>query len=129
VLLPTFFFPHFFFDCVQEKDCAYLRATHLMPFSSQRTPLDEVVPFCNNSEVLKAKCGVECDNLALMELLQPIAGNSASTSQFIWFLLLTLIAWSSMENVASLGDTICFGVLGTFYSELPLISLCSHYLG
>lgn len=92
----------------QEGNCSFFRIHNA--YFPDKSP---VVPNCDTFE--KLKCNAVCDNSAVMDLITKPADDNYSPSssyQFWLFFLLLIVAWSSMAVVASVGDAICFGMLG-----------------
>ncbi|XP_071442978.1 major facilitator superfamily domain-containing protein 6 isoform X2 [Hetaerina americana] len=74
-----------------------------------------VIPYCN--EQLNAECGMSCDNLKVSEAIAaaPVYadGDKVGLSFLFWiFGALVLAAWVGMAVTVSIGDAICFEVLG-----------------
>ncbi|KAJ1524888.1 hypothetical protein ONE63_009752 [Megalurothrips usitatus] len=94
----------------REGNCSYFRI-HNAYSSALNKP---IIPYCNGS-LQKLQCNAICDNSAVMDLITRPADdnhNPALSYQFWLFFLLLIVAWSSIAVVASVGDTICFGMLG-----------------
>ncbi|KAK3921168.1 Major facilitator superfamily domain-containing protein 6 [Frankliniella fusca] len=93
----------------KEKDCAFFKVHNAILPNSK--PL---IPYCDSTlQILQ--CNAICDNSAIMDLITRPADDNYSPAlsyQFWLFFLLLIVAWSGMAVVASVGDAICFGVLG-----------------
>nr|CAD7196918.1 unnamed protein product [Timema douglasi] len=62
-----------------------------------------------------AKCDVKCDNEAVNEVITRTTTDDSDVSslyQFWTFFLLLILSWVGMAVVVSVGDAICFGMLG-----------------
>lgn len=71
-------------------------------------------PYCD-AALQKLKCSAVCDNSAIMDLITRPADENYSpvmSYEFWLFFFLLIVAWSSMAVVGSVGDAICFGMLG-----------------
>ncbi|XP_034255431.1 major facilitator superfamily domain-containing protein 6 isoform X2 [Thrips palmi] len=90
-------------------NCTFLKVHNaIMP---DKTP---VIPYCNTA-LQKLNCNAVCDNSAVMDLITRPADENYSPAmsyQFWLFFFLLIVAWSSMAVVGSVGDAICFGMLG-----------------
>lgn len=98
---------------VQVDSCLFLRVSEAV------FPDGLHVPYCNS--IISAKCKISCDNEevseAISEIQQEDSGNSGSWTpsesyQFWLFSALLLISWVGMAVTVSIGDAICFEMLG-----------------
>ncbi|KAG8226489.1 hypothetical protein J437_LFUL007371 [Ladona fulva] len=100
---------------LQVESCLYLRMSSV-EFSS-----GSHVPVCNH--VVREKCKISCDNQEVAEAItgiqqEPDSGEdtdpwSPSDSYQFWlFSTLLLISWIGMAVTVSIGDAICFEMLG-----------------
>ena len=90
-----------------------------------KTPL---IPYCNTFQ--KLKCNATCDNLAVMDLITRPADEDYSpvmSYQFWLFFLLLIVAWSGLAVVASVGDAICFGMLGKWYLVFEVLFFSAYF--
>lgn len=73
-------------------------------------------PTCGNQ--LRTSCIATChNNTAFNHLLKEAKNNgNNSTYQFHLFLWAAIISWIGMAVVVSIGDAICFDLLGLYYS-------------
>lgn len=69
-------------------------------------------PYCKN--ILHTKCTATCDNPAVSQLVMPQMEDVDVSGyyQFWLFFVLMIASWVGMAVVVSIGDTICFGMLG-----------------
>ncbi|XP_065348789.1 major facilitator superfamily domain-containing protein 6-A isoform X1 [Cloeon dipterum] len=92
---------------MQVKDCLYFRV---------KTAIFEeksVIPYCNNS-ISTSPCRVTCKEPVVNDVLNVRTEEASATSwSFIYFAFLMLTAWISMAVVTSIGDAICFDLLGS----------------
>lgn len=66
-----------------------------------------------HTPTLKMNCTVKCNDASVTELISGESDDGAQSTYQFWFFLLMLIAsWVGMAVVVSLGDAICFGLLG-----------------
>lgn len=77
----------------------------------------ETTLFCpghhKDEEIFKMKCDVKCDDDRITEVISGATDSQAkSTYQFWTFFLLLAISWAGMAVVVSVGDAICFEMLG-----------------
>jgi MFS family permease len=72
--------------------------------------------FCPSNKtdapIFKMNCTVKCDDDEVNEILSASTGNAYQTYQFWTFFILLIISWVGMAVVVSVGDAICFGLLG-----------------
>lgn len=71
------------------------------------------VPYCRTLNM--AQCKVQCSDAAINEVFMDSAANDGNITdlyQFWLFFLLMVINWVSMAVVVSVGDAICFEMLG-----------------
>ncbi|XP_063221253.1 major facilitator superfamily domain-containing protein 6-A [Bacillus rossius redtenbacheri] len=92
---------------VQNEGCLYFRVN--------ATYFDgtHAVPYCN--KLTSVKCNIACYDETLNEVLKKPTGDDFSVSSFyqFWlFFLLLILSWVGMAVVTSVGDAICFGLLG-----------------
>lgn len=91
------------------------------------------IPVCGNP--MKTSCTATCHNLSafnnLMLEAKKVYEVKTYTSEFYWFLSAAIISWIGMAVVVSIGDAICFDLLGLYHvchAETALISNCSLLL-
>lgn len=66
-----------------------------------------------DANIFKMKCDVECHDDTISEVLSGATDEQVkSTYQFYIFFLLLIISWAGMAVVVSVGDAICFEMLG-----------------
>ncbi|KAJ9601319.1 hypothetical protein L9F63_000541, partial [Diploptera punctata] len=95
--------------------CFHTCQFFLLPREEEVVLPSDITPVNNSNNVRRAPCSVRCNNAAMNEVLQKSVvtdGNVASFYQFWVFFLLMIISWVSMAVVVSVGDTICFEMLG-----------------
>lgn len=77
---------------------------------------NNIILQCPGSDIFKMKCEVECDNLFINELLRDSSSipNNQVTGlyQFWLFFVCLILSWAGMAVVVSVGDSICFELLG-----------------
>ncbi|PNF21627.1 hypothetical protein B7P43_G11266 [Cryptotermes secundus] len=87
--------------------CLHFRVHHVLDgFSSH-------VPYCRN--LTTAPCMVQCLDPAISEVFRNTAVNDVNVAdlyQFWLFFLLMVLSWIGMAVVVSIGDAICFEMLG-----------------
>lgn len=77
-------------------------------------------PICPNlTEKINTMCDMRCDSAVISEALSvthlQTMSDVAGLSQFWLFFLLAIFAWVGMAVVVSIGDAICFEMLGKFF--------------
>lgn len=95
----------------QEQNCLFIRIGHVRISGS-----DWHVPFCNHP-LQVADCQMQCSDEAFSELAEIPDTKLISLPQFWTFTLLLILSWIGMAVVVSIGDAICFGLLGEFPSR------------
>ncbi|XP_069691840.1 major facilitator superfamily domain-containing protein 6-like isoform X2 [Periplaneta americana] len=73
----------------------------------------EHIPYCKN--LTTSQCSIQCNDHAITEVLRKPSvtdSNVADFYQFWLFFLLMVLSWISMAVVVSIGDAICFEMLG-----------------
>lgn len=85
---------------------------HNGTINNQQTSL-----FCPGTKkdepVFKMNCGVKCDDPTVNEIISGATDDQVkSTYQFWTFFTLLMISWAGMAVVVSVGDAICFEMLG-----------------
>lgn len=109
----------------QVGNCTFLKVHNaILP---DRTP---VTPYCD-AALQKLECSAVCDNTPIMDFITRPADENYSPAlsyQFWLFFLILIVAWSSMAVVASVGDAICFGMLGNkiSFSLLPYFNFLNE---
>jgi MFS family permease len=93
------------------QDCFHLMF-HNGTINNHNTTL-----FCPGSHkdnpIFKMNCGVRCHDETVTEILSGATDDQAkSTYQFWTFFMLLIISWAGMAVVVSVGDAICFEMLG-----------------
>jgi hypothetical protein len=110
----------------QLADCMYFRV------ESASFPEKTIVPYCNKTistdgcqvifklvlhhSIFIFFYQVKCKVPVLNEILNERAEASATTLSFGVFAFLMLTSWVAMAVVTSVGDAICFGLLGSLLS-------------
>lgn len=95
----------------RNEDCFYL-LFHNGSIHDQKTSL-----YCpgnkTDAPIFKMDCDVKCNDDTVTEVLSGATDEQAkSTYQFWIFFILLMISWSGMAVVVSVGDAICFEMLG-----------------
>lgn len=93
---------------VQISNCFYFRVTNVKIEDHEQK-------VANCQKKMSSVCSVHCKNQRVNEIAQePQYSNwdVLETYQFWIFLLLMTIMWDAMAIVTSVGDTICFTLLG-----------------
>ncbi|XP_067001445.2 major facilitator superfamily domain-containing protein 6 isoform X2 [Anabrus simplex] len=92
---------------LKEKNCLFLRISKA-EFSHK------LVPYVYCSNFTSSTCDVKCQNPAITEFASLSVSDSQATTlyQFWVFFGLLISSWIGMAVVVSLGDAICFGMLG-----------------
>ncbi|KAI5702081.1 hypothetical protein M8J75_016378 [Diaphorina citri] len=93
------------------KSCLHFPITHVR-FNSENKSTSHL-PVCTNP-IDVPQCSVSCDNPDLMSYLDSgsTPDDVTNTAQFWTFFILLSLSWVGMAVVVSLGDTICFEILG-----------------
>lgn len=76
---------------------------------------DEHVPYCDT--LVSFNCEIHCNNHVLNDMIQKPTTSDAEVSslyQFWLFFLFMILSWVGMAVVVSVGDAICFDMLGMF---------------
>lgn len=77
---------------------------------------NSIVLQCPDQDIYKSKCAVECDDRFVNELLRDssyIPNNEVTGLYQFWLFFVCLIfSWAGMAVVVSVGDSICFELLG-----------------
>lgn len=71
----------------------------------------------DTKKIFTTSCDVKCDNPTVTEFIteSKIPNNEVWGLYQFWLLFLLLVlSWSGMALVVSVGDAICFGMLGTY---------------
>ena len=89
----------------------------LIPHIKGQILAQNVTMFCpREKEYFNASCRLDCndDYLDSKLGLSPVINNKAAMGlyQFWWFFAMLIISWIGMAAVVSIGDAICFGILG-----------------
>lgn len=84
----------------------------------------------------KSICDAKCDNPSVSEIIteSKIPNNQVWGIYQFWLLFLLLVlSWSGMAVVVSVGDAICFGMLGNIFEQKIFLNIffifISNYLG
>ncbi|XP_059489344.1 major facilitator superfamily domain-containing protein 6-A isoform X2 [Neocloeon triangulifer] len=91
----------------QIENCIYFRV--------QTAIFEEksVIPYCN-AQISTSNCHVTCKEPVVNEVLHVRTEEASAKSwSFIYFAFLMLTSWISMAVVVSIGDAICFELLGS----------------
>ncbi|TMW50215.1 hypothetical protein DOY81_004716 [Sarcophaga bullata] len=96
-----------------EGDCMLF----LIPHIKGQILGQNVTMFCpREKEYFNASCRLDCKDEYLDSKLglSPVINNKAAMGlyQFWWFFAMLIISWIGMAAVVSIGDAICFGILG-----------------
>ena len=78
-------------------------------------------PLCTEKELLN--CSVSCDNLAVMSYIQKPVGEEVPFYQTLQFQILfglMIGSWIGQAVVVSLGDSICFSLLGKISMSIQM---------
>ncbi|GLH07936.1 Uncharacterized protein GBIM_13312 [Gryllus bimaculatus] len=80
-------------------------------------PHNDYVPYCTNHS--SSLCSMDCKNPAIRDVTtEPVPDSQVpSLYQFWLFVLLMILSWVGMAVVVSIGDAICFGMLGDKHSR------------
>lgn len=66
-----------------------------------------------DQKIFKMNCGVLCEDDTITEVISGVNDDQAkSTYQFWTFFFLLMVSWAGMAVVVSIGDAICFEMLG-----------------
>lgn len=95
----------------QEKNCFFIRLGHIRIDGS-----DWHVPYCNHPLQI-ADCQMQCYSEALNEVSEISDSKLVSLPEFWTFTALLILSWIGMAVVVSIGDAICFGLLGEYPSR------------
>lgn len=70
------------------------------------------VPYCDTLQI--ADCEMQCQSKTLAELTTVPDSEAVLHYQFWMFAVLMALSWIGMAVVVSIGDAICFSILGKF---------------
>lgn len=89
------------------KDCIFLGFNHAT-INNQNTSM-----FSPSEPLFKMRCDVECEDDTINEILSGATDEQVkSTYQFWLFFCFLIVSWAGMAVVVSVGDAICFEMLG-----------------
>lgn len=95
---------------LQIGKCIYIRLQNV-EFQSNVM----VIPYCDSLQ--EANCEMSCDNAVISEIsLNPKLKDSEifNLYQFWMFAIFLVLSWVGQAVIVSIGDTICFELLGIF---------------
>uniref|UniRef100_A0A8D8M315 Major facilitator superfamily domain-containing protein 6-A n=2 Tax=Cacopsylla melanoneura TaxID=428564 RepID=A0A8D8M315_9HEMI len=98
------------FHIVEVDTCLHIPFTHVRFLSENKTTSH--IPTCT-SPIDIPGCSVSCDSNEIMSYLSTLQDDVTDTYQFWLFFAFLSLSWIGMAVVVSLGDTICFELLGT----------------
>lgn len=96
---------------VNVHNCFYFRIKSASFFFNDSEIVNHT-PVCNTS--LRSQCQVQCSSEVIMDLITPqkFKGSVLELNQFWIFFLLISLFWVGQAVIYSLGDSICFDLLG-----------------
>lgn len=77
-------------------------------------------PATDNRRFFKSQCDASCNNSNVMKAISPPELHDKDVGhlyQFWLFFLCMAVSWAGMAVVVSVGDAICFGLLGKRFNE------------
>lgn len=100
-------------DITVERNCMFF----MIPHTKGQINGQDVNMYCpQDKQYFNASCTLDCndDYLDSKLGLSPVINNHAAMGfyQFWWFFVMLIISWIGMAAVVSIGDAICFGILG-----------------
>ncbi|XP_075229536.1 major facilitator superfamily domain-containing protein 6-like [Lycorma delicatula] len=70
-------------------------------------------PYCNTTQI--STCSMFCENFRLSNLITPSKDSNVIFNYiFWWFFIVMIFGWIGTAAVTSVGDSICFALLGDF---------------
>lgn len=91
------------------------------PVSSIEFKDEQIMELCPNpTRIISVNCSAECNDYDINDAIsQPsIEGNDAYNLYQFWvFLFFMVVSWSAQAVVVSIGDAICFEILGEYFEE------------
>lgn len=97
---------------LQYKNLLYIRLGGVKDLNSHDTTWH--APICK--KFVTAPCKGFCDSPVLLDIGENLDDTVPFASYQFWmFVFLMIASWVGMAVVVSIGDTICFGLLGKFF--------------